>query len=103
MKTVMKAAPVWELKTESWPIKSETIPLRRNAERNWLDTHKPDSWYQFCTMTQQKYELRGEPVAALMYWSMRYWDESGPVEDPEWNEATNEYWDCKASWLESQT
>lgn len=72
--------------------------------RNWLDTHKPDSWYQFCTMTQAKYELRGEPVAAMIYWSMRFWDQSEQhVEAPEWWQATCEYWDYKASWMENRT
>lgn len=101
MHTVMKKArPTWELAIESWPVKNVDIPLGSP----WLDTHKPDSWHQFCTMTQAKYELRGEPVAAMIYWSMRYWDAESEVtvEHPRWWNATCEYWDYKASWMENR-
>jgi len=36
-------------------------------------------WYEFCVHRQAEYESRGMKTAALVYWSMRFWDK--PHED----------------------
>ena len=105
MHTVMKqrlSAPAeWSLLPLSKYLAKERDLYRE--ERNWLDTHKPDSWYQFCTMVSAKYACRGEPVASMIYWSMRFWDRSERhAETPEWWQVTCEYWDYKASWMEKR-
>lgn len=53
----------------------------------WLDLNKPvetacsrtkpwcDSWYGFCVWRQQVHRERNEPVAAMIWWSLRMIDQ----------------------------
>ena len=94
MHTKMKNDAEWEY----MQVHVQQTPHEQPTALRYI---KPLNWYMFCTNLASYYTHRNEPVAAMVYWSMRYWDESGPVEDPEWDQATNEYWDYKASWMES--
>ena len=59
-------------------------------------------WFQFCVETSHKYERARDPISAMIYWSMRYWDGSQMItdaaDDPWWKD-TCEYWNYKIDWL----
>jgi hypothetical protein len=65
----------------------------------------PSTWYQFCTDRQQAYSSRGDHVAAMVWWTMRWLDdpELGSDEDPCTDMGYQDlcsYWNYKLDWMQ---
>lgn len=65
----------------------------------------PATWYQFCTDRQQAYSSRGDHVAAMIWWAMRWLDDTelGSDEDPCTDAGYEDlcsYWGYKLDWMQ---
>jgi len=70
----------------------------------FVPSPNPRWWYQFCVERTRAYEERGDPVAAMMYWVLRFIDkeEVGSLSDPcteDGYRALCDYWAYKQSWI----
>jgi len=86
-----------------------TTPYREPEPEGPMELYTPDpnprSWYQFCTDRKAAYESRGDHVAAMVWWTLRYLDK-GPIDskdDPCTEDGYADlcgYWEYKIEWLE---
>jgi hypothetical protein len=62
--------------------REEAAPVE--PQKPYIPDPNPSSWFQFCTDRSFAYESRGDRVAAMVWWAMRWWDdpELGSEDDP---------------------
>lgn len=96
MHTVMRAPVMWRLLTpKEQRARQRSTPQIEETPGPWMD-----GWYGFCTWRQQVHRERGEHVAAMIWWALRFVDRDpiGSPADPCTDEGAEQmrgYWDYK--------
>jgi hypothetical protein len=89
-------------RSQEWSNHHDVPPPPREKYQTAVERGKPwcDDWYGFCTWMQQVYRERNEPIAAMIWWALRYIDSQpiGDLRDPCTDDGAaelGEYWEYK--------